>query len=111
MVQLRTPHGLEAHGIEEPERVYWNLTTPALYEEAVRRHEGLIAQAGPIVFHTGRHTGRSPKDKFIIRDRASQDDIAWGSTNQPFERERFDALYRRLRQHLNGKELFVQNPS
>src|SRR5579864_776546 len=72
MVQLRTPHGLEREGIDNPERVYWNLTTPALYEEAVRRREGLIAQQGPIVFHTGRHTGRSPKDKFVVQNPESE---------------------------------------
>src|SRR5579872_3012145 len=61
MVQLRASHGLEAHGIDNPGQVHWNLTTPILYEEAVRRQEGWIAQQGPIDFHTGRHTGRSPK--------------------------------------------------
>src|SRR5436309_610204 len=110
MVQLRTPHGLEAHGIEEPERVYWNLTTPALYEEAVRRHEGLIAQGGPIVFHTGRHTGRSPKDKYLVRESSTENDVAWGAINQPLEPERFEALRRRMMKHLDGKELFVQDP-
>jgi phosphoenolpyruvate carboxykinase (ATP) len=110
MVQLRTPHGLEAHGIDNPERVYWNLTTPALYETAVRRHEGLIAQLGPIDFHTGRHTGRSPKDKYIVRERSSQDDVWWGPVNQPIEAYRFDALHERMMKHLDGTELFVQEP-
>jgi len=110
MVSLRTPHGLERHGIENPERVYWNLTTPALYEEAVRRREGLIAQQGPIVFHTGRHTGRSPKDKFVVRDARSEGDIWWGKINQPIEPDRFDALHRRMMAWLDGKELFVQEP-
>jgi phosphoenolpyruvate carboxykinase (ATP) len=110
MVQLRTPHGLEREGIENPEQVHWNLTTPALYEEAVRRHEGLIAQAGPIVFHTGRHTGRSPKDKFIVRNPQSERDVAWGATNQPIDPDAFDRLHRRMLRYLESKELFVQNP-
>ncbi|MGH2441802.1 MAG: phosphoenolpyruvate carboxykinase (ATP) [Chloroflexota bacterium] len=110
MVQIRTPHGLEQHGIDSPERVFWNPTTPALYEEAARRHEGLIAREGPIVFHTGRHTGRSPKDKFVVRDPASEGDIWWGSVNQPIEADRFDAIYQRMMRYLDGKELFVQNP-
>jgi phosphoenolpyruvate carboxykinase (ATP) len=110
MVQLRTPHGLEVDGIENPERVYWNLSTPALYEEAVRRHEGTIAQQGPIVFQTGRHTGRSPKDKFIVANPESEGDIWWGSVNQRFDAERFDRLHRRMLAYLNGKEVFVQNP-
>src|SRR5579872_144481 len=110
MVTLRTPHGLERHGIENPERVYWNLTTPALYEEAVRRREGLIAQQGPIDFHTGRHTGRSPKDKFVVRNPESEQDVWWGTVNHAIEAERFDAVHDRMMAWLDGKELFVQEP-
>jgi phosphoenolpyruvate carboxykinase (ATP) len=110
MVQLRAPHGLEDHGIDDPERVYWNLTMPALYEEAVRRHEGLIANQGPIVFHTGSHTGRSPKDKYIVREQDSQDRVWWGPVNHPLDPDTFDALHRRMTRHLDGMELFVQEP-
>lgn len=110
MVQLRSRHGLESHGIRNPERVYWNLTAPALYEEAVRRHEGLIAHDGPIVFHTGRHTGRSPKDKYIVRNPESENDIWWGPVNQPMEPDQFERIHQRMLAHLNGEELFVQNP-
>ena len=110
MVQLRAPHGLEKDGIESPARVFWNLTTPALYEEAVRRREGLVAHDGPIVFHTGRHTGRSPKDKFVVRNAQSAGDVSWGATNQPFDPDSFDHLHRRMLRYLEGKELFVQNP-
>jgi phosphoenolpyruvate carboxykinase (ATP) len=109
MVQLRSRHGLEEEGIDNPERVYWNLSTPALYEHAVRRREGLIAQQGPIVFHTGRHTGRSPKDKFVVRSPESEGDIWWGSVNQPLDPDRFDNLHRRLLRYLNGKALFAQD--
>jgi len=110
MVQLHPPHGLERHAIQNPERVYWNLTVPALYEEAARRHEGWIAEHGPIVFHTGRHTGRSPKDKFIVRTPDSERDIWWGSVNQPIDPENFDHIYQRLVRHLDGRELYVQDP-
>ena len=110
MVQLRTPHGLEEEGIDNPDRVYWNLSVPALYEEAVRRREGLIAQQGPIVFHTGRHTGRSPKDKFVVRNPQSTGDIWWGSVNQPFDPDQFGTLHRRMLRYLDGKEVFVQSP-
>jgi phosphoenolpyruvate carboxykinase (ATP) len=110
MVQLRARHGLESHGIENPERVDWNLTAPALYEEAVRRHEGLIAQRGPIVFQTGRHTGRSPKDKYIVRNHDSEGDVWWGTVNQPIDPQNFDRLRDRMLTYLDGKELFVQDP-
>jgi len=109
MVQLRTTHGLEEDGIEHPARVYWNLTAPALYEEAVRRHEGEIAQQGPIVFHTGQHTGRSPKDKFIVRHAESEGNIWWGAVNRSIEPEQFDSLHERLLAYLNGREVFAQD--
>jgi phosphoenolpyruvate carboxykinase (ATP) len=63
--------GLEGHGITNVPRVYWNLSVPALYEEAVRRREGTIAADGPLVCRTGQHTGRSPNDKFIVREPSS----------------------------------------
>jgi phosphoenolpyruvate carboxykinase (ATP) len=110
MVQLRSRHGLEGDGIQHPETVYWNLATPALYEEAVRRHEGLIARDGPIDFQTGRHTGRSPKDKFVVRTPDVEDDVWWGPVNQPFDPDQFDTLHQRMLRHLDGKDLFVQNP-
>ncbi|MGI8825731.1 MAG: phosphoenolpyruvate carboxykinase (ATP) [Chloroflexota bacterium] len=110
MVQLHTRHGLEHEGIERPEAIYWNLPAAALYEEAVRRGEGRIAEEGPIVFHTGRHSGRSPKDKFVVRNPESEADIWWGNVNHPLEPEQFTRLHRRMLQYLNGKQLFVQNP-
>jgi ATP-dependent phosphoenolpyruvate carboxykinase len=60
----------------------WNLPSPALYEEAVRRGEGLIAAHGPLVCRTGQHTGRSPNDKFIVREAASERNVAWGGVNR-----------------------------
>ncbi|MFQ5883025.1 MAG: phosphoenolpyruvate carboxykinase [Candidatus Methylomirabilales bacterium] len=101
--------GLETHGIRNVDRVYWNLPTPALYEEAVRRREGTIAHLGPLVVRTGQHTGRSPNDKFIVREPSCEDKIWWGKTNRPFEPVRFDGLHQRLLAYLQGKDLFVQN--
>ncbi|GAB4559914.1 MAG: phosphoenolpyruvate carboxykinase (ATP) [Anaerolineae bacterium] len=101
--------GLEAHGIRNVNQVYWNLATPALYEEAIRRREGVIAHLGPLVVRTGHHTGRSPNDKFIVKESSSEDHIWWGKVNRPFDEARFDALYHRLLAYLQGKDLFVQD--
>jgi phosphoenolpyruvate carboxykinase (ATP) len=101
--------GLEGHGIENVARVYWNLSVPALYEEAVRRREGLIAAAGPLVCRTGQHTGRSPNDKFIVREDSSQDKVWWSKVNRPIEPASFDALYQRMLNYVEGRELFVQD--
>jgi len=62
-------HGLADHGIAHTGPVYWNLTTAQLYEEAVKRSEGVVAHGGPLVVETGKHTGRSPKDKYVVQSR------------------------------------------
>jgi phosphoenolpyruvate carboxykinase (ATP) len=102
-------YGLEKHGIHNVDAVYWNLSTGALYEMAVRRREGLIAHLGPLVVRTGSHTGRSPKDKFIVKEPSSAKNIWWGKENIPFNEEQFERLYYRLLAYLQGRELFVQD--
>jgi phosphoenolpyruvate carboxykinase (ATP) len=102
-------YGLDKHGLVNVNDVYWNLPTSALYEEAVRRREGLIAHLGPLVVRTGHHTGRSPNDKFIVREASSQEAIWWGNVNRPFDPERFDRLYARLLAYLQLKDVFVQD--
>ena len=101
--------GLEDHGITNVARVYWNLSVPALYEEAVRRREGIIAADGPLVCRTGQHTGRSPNDKFIVRESSSEDKVWWSKVNRPFEPQFFDLLHHRLLNYVEGRELFVQD--
>src|SRR6516164_1569846 len=96
---------LEQDGIYAS-RVYWNLTTSALYEEAVRRHEGLIAADGPLACRTGQHTGRSPNDKFVVREPSSEAHIAWGKANRPLAPGYFDVLHADMLSSLQGKELF-----
>ncbi len=97
---------LERDGIAAG-RVYWNLTAAALYEEAVRRQEAVIAVEGPLVCRTGQHTGRSPNDKFIVRERPSDAHIAWGKVNRAMTPEQFATLHADLLASLRGKELFV----
>jgi phosphoenolpyruvate carboxykinase (ATP) len=101
--------GLEAHGIENVARVLWNLSVSALYEEAVRRREALIAEGGPLVCRTGQHTGRSPNDKFIVQESSSDQHVWWGKVNRPIQAAQFDALREQLLRYLEGKELFVQD--
>ena len=101
--------GLDRYGIKNVGNVYRNLPTPDLYEQIVQRREGLIAHLGPVVVRTGHHTGRSPDDKFIVREESSQDKIWWSKANKPFEPARFDALYNRLLAYLQGKDIFIQD--
>ncbi|MBC8172093.1 MAG: phosphoenolpyruvate carboxykinase [Anaerolineae bacterium] len=106
---LRSEYGLENHGIQHAHTIYWNLTTPALYEEIVSRHEGHIAHMGPLVVRTGQHTGRSPKDKFVVREASSEQNVWWGDVNRPMEMDKFENLKTRMLAHTNGKDLFVQD--
>lgn len=101
--------GLEEYGIKNVGNIYRNLPTPALYEEIVRRREGLIAHLGPMVVRTGHHTGRSPHDKFIVEEESSADKIWWGKENKPFDVKRFENLYHRLLAYLQGKDIFIQD--
>ncbi len=89
------------------DRIRWNLSTAALYEEAIRRNEGLIAAEGPLACRTGQHTGRSPNDKFVVKESSSASNIAWGKVNRPMSEEQFEVLHTDLRNSLSGKELFV----
>jgi phosphoenolpyruvate carboxykinase (ATP) len=96
------------YGIKNAANVYRNLSTPALYEEIVRRREGLMSHLGPIVVRTGHHTGRSPADKFIVKEPSSRDRI-WWDANKSFAIEKFDALYNRLLAYLQGKDIYIQD--
>src|SRR5689334_11419011 len=106
--EVERRRGLDAEGIQAG-RVQWNLPAAALYEEVVRRREGVIAAEGPLACRTGQHTGRSPNDKFVVRESSSADRIAWGKVNRPMDEADFDLLHRDLLSSLTGKELFVQD--
>jgi phosphoenolpyruvate carboxykinase (ATP) len=106
---MHSEKGLEAHGIKNTNTVWWNLSTPALYEHALQRHEGLLSHLGPLVTRTGQHTGRSPNDKYIVREPGSQDKVWWGKVNQPMSAKRFAVLRARLTAYLQGKDLYVQD--
>ena len=91
------------------EKVYHNLATPALVEEAVRRREGHLAHKGPLVTRTGQYTGRSANDKFVVRSPGTESRIWWGKHNKPYDTDRFDAMLRRLQAYLQGRTIFVQD--
>jgi len=100
---------LEAHGLVNTGTVHHNLSTAALYEAVVRRGEGQIAHLGPLVVRTGHHTGRSPSDKFIVREPSSEGRIWWGAVNRPMELADYNRLRLRMLAYLQGKDLYVQD--
>ncbi len=107
--RLEGQRGLEELGIRNINNVWWNLCTPALYEHAMQRHEALLAHLGPLVVRTGQFTGRSPNDKYVVKEPSSQDNIWWGKVNQPIEEERYQALRSRLSAYFQGKDLYVED--
>ncbi len=103
-------HGLDAQGIATEAKIHWNLITAPLVEHAVRRGEGRLAKDGPLVVATGKHTGRSAKDKFIVRDATTEDTIWWGSTNVGMTPEHFAALKADFLAEVAARDtLFVQD--
>ncbi|WP_343347060.1 phosphoenolpyruvate carboxykinase [Sphingomicrobium sp. XHP0239] len=105
----RTPtKGLDHVGLKTDAKIHWNLTSAPLVETAVQRGEGKLAKNGPLVVETGEHTGRSAKDKFIVRDAVSEGEVHFGKVNAEMSEAHFDALYEDFKKHLETKdELFV----
>ena len=106
---LKHKVGLETHGLKNLKKIHWNLSTPQLYEHIIKNNEGHLSHLGPVCVSTGEHTGRAPKDKFIVKEPSSQENIWWGKVNRPFTVEQFEALYSRVLAYLQGKEVYVQD--
>ena len=100
-------YGLEKLGILNPSAVYRNLGPAQLTEAALRRGEGKLSNTGALVVTTGKYTGRSPDDKFIVDTPAIHNDIAWGKVNRPIAKERFDAILAKVCAYLQGREIFI----
>lgn len=99
--------GVDNHGILNPGTVYWNLSTPMLYEQVIRRREGLLSHLGPIVVHTGDHTGRSPNDKFTVKEPSSEKDIWWGEVNRSISQDQFDGIHSKMITYMQNRDIFV----
>src|SRR5215203_4806068 len=97
---------LERLGVERFGAVHENLPPARLVEAAVRRREGMLAGSGALVVKTGKRTGRSAKDKFVVEDDVTHDKVAWGATNKPFSSEAFEALLEKATRYLGNLEEF-----
>ncbi|MDD6211680.1 MAG: phosphoenolpyruvate carboxykinase (ATP) [Clostridiales bacterium] len=105
-VGMRT-YGVEKLGIYCPKAVYRNLNPAQLTEFALRRGEGSLSSTGALVVNTGRYTGRSPKDKFIVDTPTIHDDIHWNDINRPVSREVFDKIWGKATAYLQGRDVFI----
>ncbi len=88
---------------------YWNPGIAQLYEHAMQRNEGILASDGAFVVRTGQFTGRSPKDKYIVREESTETTVQWGPVNQPLSEEHFEGLYRRMLSFWKGRDVFIQD--
>ncbi|HEU0015760.1 MAG TPA: phosphoenolpyruvate carboxykinase (ATP), partial [Longimicrobium sp.] len=102
-------YGLENHGIRNPGTVFWNLNPVELVEHAIRRGEGSLVDGGPFNAVTAPHTGRSPNDRFVVREPGSEGNVWWGKVNVPIEAEKYDLLRAEVVDHLEGQDLYVRD--
>ncbi len=102
--------GLDQQGLHTNAKLHWNCVADELVPAAVERGEGVLAASGPLVVQTGKHTGRSAKDKFIVRDAETENTVWWGKTNVAMDPAHFAALKADFADALSGKEtLYVQD--
>ncbi|HPT27747.1 MAG TPA: phosphoenolpyruvate carboxykinase (ATP) [Bryobacteraceae bacterium] len=102
-------HGLDQQGIPAVAAAHWNFGSARLLELAVQRHEGMLTGRGALAVRTGQFTGRSPKDKYIVRDPLTESTVAWGSVNQPMSTEIYDGIWQRALAYLSTQEVLVQD--
>ena len=98
---------LSEHGLTPRGRVFTNPTTALLYIHTILKGDGTLAEGGPLAVDTGHHTGRSPNDKFVVREVGSEDRIWWSKVNQDLEPEHFEGLRTKVVSHLEGQDLYV----
>ena len=109
-VRRESAGGLTGQGLKPSGQIHWNLFAAELVEAAVLRKEGRLAEMGPFVAVTTPHTGRSPNDKFVVRESTTDGDVDWGKVNQPISPEHYTLLKSDVQNYLNGlDDLFVQD--
>lgn len=101
--------GLESVGLQEAKEVLWNLTPAELEEKAVKNGEGALTDTGALMCDTGKFTGRSPKDRFIVKDEKTADTVWWGDINIGFDPEKFDQLHIKMANFLKDCKLYVRD--
>lgn len=98
---------LDYLNIKKYNNLYRNISIPNLIEVAIKRGEGVLSDKGALVINTGKYTGRSPKDRFIVRDNITEDTINWGEINLPIDEMIFDKIYNDVTEYLKEKDLFI----
>ena len=102
-------HGLDHHGLEPTKDVHWNLSPARLYEASFRKGDGRLAHMGALSTTTPPHTGRSPNDKYTVKDAATESEVHWGDVNVPLDQTHWERLRVDVVAYLNQQELFVRD--
>ncbi|WP_400192292.1 phosphoenolpyruvate carboxykinase (ATP) [Hymenobacter sp. B81] len=100
---------LQPLGITQAQEVRLNLTPAELVEEALQNGEGTLTDTGALMADTGKFTGRSPKDRFVVRDANTEDSVWWGDINIPFDADKFDQLHQKMVAYLADKKIYVRD--
>ncbi|MFO7701537.1 MAG: phosphoenolpyruvate carboxykinase (ATP), partial [Psychroflexus maritimus] len=90
-------------------KVHYQLTPEKLHQATLEKNQGVEVDSGALAINTGEFTGRAPKDRFIVMDEITKEDVWWGDINKPFDSEKFDLLYDKVIDYLNGKELYARD--
>ena len=110
---MNAPASVLAHldrlGLGQAQTVYYNLPPGRLVEVAVRRGEGRLTDGGALATRTDPHTGRSPNDRFVVREPSTEDAVGWGKTNKPIPEDTFDAIGEAMSRYSVGRDLFVRD--
>lgn len=101
--------GLENAGLKTSKTVYWNYSTPSLYEQSVERNESDIVYGGPLCVNTGKHTGRSPNDRYFVQTKDIEGKLWYSKSNKGIAPEYFDNIFAKVQQYVQDKELFVRD--
>jgi len=99
---------LDSLGIKNA-TTHYNLTSDELHAVTIKKEQGVEASSGALAVNTGEFTGRSPKDRFIVKDDITKDEVWWGNVNIPFDADKFDKLYDKVINYLSNKEIFVRD--
>ncbi|WP_439129067.1 phosphoenolpyruvate carboxykinase (ATP) [Polaribacter sp.] len=89
--------------------IKYQLISDKLFDETIKKKQGEVSSLGAIAVNTGEFTGRSPKDRFIVKDAITKDEVWWSDINLPFDTDKFDALYAKVTAYLSNKEIFVRD--
>jgi phosphoenolpyruvate carboxykinase (ATP) len=99
----------ESIGLANLGNQFWNLSPSELMEDAIINGQGVLTDTGAIAIETGEFTGRSPKDRFIVRDEKTEDAVWWGDVNIEFTADKFDALYNRMKAYMTDRDVYVRD--